>query len=1617
MNPYQFSINGDAYIINTNVQPYTVVGGGNVYTMTAANTQFLLNGVQYTITLKSGSLNGATISGQFNITQGNVVVLENYVYQLDTLNGQIVGNGTTYPLTTSGFTYTITTIDSSFTVTTEPNAATVTIGNVNYVINNTTVVGDEIIYPILTYRTFTDGSNTFRIGFDGTVSVGSPLSLTGTSPYTDATFTDTQTYTVNELAAFDGTNYYVLTGAPPQFTAGAITYTLRTDGISIAAGAAQTYIVNATGPLSPTQFTFGTETIYFGRPTDIAAFDGQHYYAISDGSFEDSNTGLTYTLSGNTAVNQGNSYEIYSNLGQNPYFEVPGGPTYFVNIPVADTLNANGNIYSVFPIASGVFTIPLVYTITASGSDASVNASTYTGGATAVPTLTAAGGSLTGGYFQDPVTQIVYTCVVEAGVVTFVDSNNTVYPYPATGTTDTFVANVVVTTAMTLAVNNAGTPVVYPIINNQFITGSTTYTVNVPVAYINAATGPIWPMVNGRFIVPETAPISNTAYTVQGGSVTKGYVLSADDQFSADGNVIYTVNDVNVVKATNQVTLSGTAPNQTLVAGSITYTLNSTSSQASFEPSGIGYNTTTKQFAVSYNGVSVAYTVESSAVTDSRNPTNSFPPTVSGSQVSFIDTLTGVQFSFDSSGNNPVTAGFVYSNDFLVDVINGITYYVDASANKVEALSYLPETTQYAFTAANGTTYLIHYSNVNVVFPVIAGPNVNVGVATVGSDTFTVDVDEVQPSGGGSPIPVNVNSFEINGNLYTITGTPVGANYSSCQVVGAAMAPKNFLSANTFKLGDPNVVYTLQLDVNNLPVAAVAEFAVLPSRDLIDINDDVYILTYNTVSTGTLQGQGQAAIAITNSTFTLSNPFDTTKAKFIFDDLNIYDAGSVVGQFTVYLAPTFFIGSTTYTLNTTTMEITDNNKRPYPLIPNPTMFSINGFNYVIDTNRVPHAIVGNNNVSPLSTDVLVQGGQAVPASTFTLNGQIYAYVEDAQHNLLAITATKTTMISQPGLTFKLGSSLICTISNTAPAAGNYAGTTVPIGTITSGTLVLNIYAGIPESGNAPFFTYKNNLYTLVQSEGTYVAIQQTYMVYVSAPATDQQQLAVFDLNGTTYMVTDGSTPGAGSAAGINSGTLWAETSISTIETQFGVVYGLATAPVSVTQSGTGIFQFQAVNASGANTLYNILYTKGGNSNVVQVDVPDTLPAFMQSAPFTFISSYPLTFETGGYNAFTTFVAETATPSESFSGAYRTPITSTDSLVNSLMTTQGDFSLEFWHSLPVVTDVPDYHPFTYSASTSGPPLVYFVDVDFNSTSAIYVQINQNVLQATATPPVFSSGWRHFALTYTQPYVILCQGGGFEVKQGANYDFSRDFSIVMTVAASDVTTEQGLLYKGTGSSITTPQLDMSYRVTLNNGAVTLQITDGTSTESPVFTGPTIDANKFYEVVIVKNTVTPAGNSSSTDPYAPPTDPSEFSNAASGGASFQGNGIGSGSGPMSLSNVGFGAPSTTPNTTAFLSKIQSTPSKSYSYNVTISVRLINDDGSTGNWNSVPSPTQTSTKQAGLLVNATGPAHLLIGSAYDDDGTEIPLGSSPSSTSPSSGNIRDVYLFNSRDPRPMGR
>ena len=129
---------------------------------------------------------------------------------------------------------------------------------------------------------------------------------------------------------------------------------------------------------------------------------------------------------------------------------------------------------------------------------------------------------------------------------------------------------------------------------------------------------------------------------------------------------------------------------------------------------------------------------------------------------------------------------------------------------------------------------------------------------------------------------------------------------------------------------------------------------------------------------------------------------------------------------------------------------------------------------------------------------------------------------------------------------------------------------------------------------------------------------------------------------------------------------------------------------------------KATNSNGNVTLYNILYAPNANHNAIQIEIPTVLPSIMQAFNFGVGQPYRLTFETGGYNAYTSAVVETAVPVVSLAASYRTLVTSTSTAVDQLVTLQGDFSLEFWHSFPV-TQPYSYHPVTYSSSTNTPPV--------------------------------------------------------------------------------------------------------------------------------------------------------------------------------------------------------------------------------------------------------------------------------------------------------------------------
>ena len=119
-------------------------------------------------------------------------------------------------------------------------------------------------------------------------------------------------------------------------------------------------------------------------------------------------------------------------------------------------------------------------------------------------------------------------------------------------------------------------------------------------------------------------------------------------------------------------------------------------------------------------------------------------------------------------------------------------------------------------------------------------------------------------------------------------------------------------------------------------------------------------------------------------------------------------------------------------------------------------------------------------------------------------------------------------------------------------------------------------------------------------------------------------------------------------------------------------------------------------------------------------------------------------------------------------------------------------------------------------------------------------------------------------------MVCQGGGYEVADGTNYNFSSDFSIAMTFAASDVNTDAGSRLQGHGlQQHRHPRSDMSYRVArAQRRGHARRLTDGDGNDQHASSPDRpSQPNTFYQVIVVKQTTTPrppGRTRRSTDPY---------------------------------------------------------------------------------------------------------------------------------------------------------
>ena len=120
----------------------------------------------------------------------------------------------------------------------------------------------------------------------------------------------------------------------------------------------KTYIVNPPARSAPTSSPSARRPSIFGRATDIAAFDGAALLRDRQQPVHRHHTGLTYSISGNTAANQGNSYEIFSNLGAF-LLHRPGRRHLLRQRGRRGYRFSQRHYLSVFPISGGQFTMPL----------------------------------------------------------------------------------------------------------------------------------------------------------------------------------------------------------------------------------------------------------------------------------------------------------------------------------------------------------------------------------------------------------------------------------------------------------------------------------------------------------------------------------------------------------------------------------------------------------------------------------------------------------------------------------------------------------------------------------------------------------------------------------------------------------------------------------------------------------------------------------------------------------------------------------------------------------------------------------------------------------------------------------------------------------------------------------------------------------------------------------------------------------------------------------------------------------------------------------------------------------------------------------------------------------
>ncbi len=137
--------------------------------------------------------------------------------------------------------------------------------------------------------------------------------------------------------------------------------------------------------------------------------------------------------------------------------------------------------------------------------------------------------------------------------------------------------------------------------------------------------------------------------------------------------------------------------------------------------------------------------------------------------------------------------------------------------------------------------------------------------------------------------------------------------------------------------------------------------------------------------------------------------------------------------------------------------------------------------------------------------------------------------------------------------------------------------------------------------------------------------------------------------------------------------------------------------------------------------------------------------------------------------------------------------------------------------------------------------------------------------------------HLALSYTQPYVMVCSGAPFVVADGSGFNFERDFNHCHDRCLPAARQRpRASLYKGTASDVPVSQTQTSFRVTLTSkNEVRLEVANADGSDNGGFTGPITHGGPVLPGANHQAHQDPYGERQrgQRSPTAPPFDPSQM------------------------------------------------------------------------------------------------------------------------------------------------